>query len=463
MLESIAIFLVNFDFKSNRKIWFSLLFLQLLVLFLFFLGYKYFSFLPVYGIVFLIGVFHYELSLYLLILSMFVHLTFHLGIGWTVFSFGIFILLSAHFLRNCFTTKLVFPKTSLDKPILIFLFVLGISLINAVDLKIGIITYIWHIQTFLVFYLLVAGIKSEKINKLLLFFLGLAVLSAVYNLFEFFSAGGRIRAMGITGVPSSGLFLTALLVCSSFYLFEKKGTRKFYYLISFFVLAGGLFATKTRGAIFSMAISLLFLILLSFKKAKKEKLRKVYRNLWLISFAILLVVLLFLFLFPFYAQGLSHRIYLPYGKPIDTTQIRLFLWGLSLNLFWENPVLGAGIGQFYKVAELIPELKFSLLAQHIIGLDPHNMVLYYLSQTGILGLMALFYLMFSFFKVGWRKFKDAKKDEEIAISLVLLSFFFHVISSSFYAGEWYFGIGGVQLALFLALLVVFQPNKNSIH
>jgi O-antigen ligase len=138
----------------------------------------------------------------------------------------------------------------------------------------------------------------------------------------------------------------------------------------------------------------------------------------------------------------------------------LYLWSLALKSFLHNPLLGIGLGQFYNLSQVFPELRFSPLVFFIYGLDPHNIVLYYLSSAGTLGILALFYFFFSALKIGWMKFRKSITPQDTSIAFALLGIVLFVFVSSFYAGEWFYRVSGIEFLFFLGLLNVFKPKAE---
>jgi len=408
--------------------------------------------------IFLLVLNNIRYGLYLLIASLFLDYSVNLGMYLRLFDItGLFLFIS-YLLRRLIGGGTLMNRTPLDKPILFFAIALGISLINSVDLHIGIITYLWHIQVLVLFYVLAGSIQTTEIKNLLVFFLLITVLHSVYNIILFISTNGTIRAMGLAGVPTDVLTLTALIICYPLYIYEKQMARKIFVSIIFIILLFGLMATKTRGAFISFALCFVFTSLISLRKARKTALRFAIGNIVVLSLCILISLVVISSLYPSFLKALSHQVYIVPGvQKIDTTQIRFFLWNVALKTFLQNPIFGIGLGQFYRILVISPELRLNIFSIFMRGLDPHNTVLYYLSQTGLVGLLGFFYLIFSCFGLLLRKFNESEGVEDIKISAALIGLLFLVIASSLYAGEWFYGVGGELLALFLAVAVVFKP------
>jgi len=415
-------------------------------------------FLPLALVISLILLLKHKLIVYLLLITLFVeYYIYFMGVFLTpvdlvslllVFSFLGYFLISG---------TLSLKRTPLDRSILLFLAVLALSLMNTIDLVSGIRIYIFHLQVFVIFYLVSWTIDEKEIRRFLNFFIGLVSLHTVLSLIQFSLASGKVRAFGLSGPSIADLIIGGLIISYSFFLFEPSAKKRLTCGLVFLLLLGGLFVTQTRGAWVSFGLIYLLLSYLAIKKAKYLRIKFTRRRAFVSLSLIFLVITLMLLWYPGLLQGLHHEFhYLP-GQYVETTQLRFYLWGLAFKSFLHNPVLGIGLGQFYNLTQVFPELRFSPLVFYIYGLDPHNIVLYYLSSAGILGILALFYFYFSVLKIGWIKYKRSLTPQDSAISFALLGIILFVFISSFYTGEWFYKISGIEFLFFVALLNVFKP------
>ena len=451
---------LNMTIRQLRLFFILDLFIILLVLLYSVEGSAY-LYLPLAMVISLILILNYKLSLYLLLISLFLRYDLYFMGKFFVPVDLISLVLVFSFLRYFLTSgSLSLRKTPLDKSILLFLAVLALSLVNTVDLTSGVRTYIWHLQVFVIFYLVSWGIDASEVRKILIFFLGLVSLHEIYSLFQFWLSSGRVRAFGLAGVSIADLTIAGLIISFSFYLFEPLAKKRLTYGLVFLLLLGGLFVTQTRGALMSFGLVYFLLSFIALKKTGNLAFllskRRVLTSLSLVLIAIALLLLSY----PDLLRRVHHGFYLLPGRYVETTQIRLYLWSLALKSFLHNPFLGIGLGQFYNLSQVFPELRFSPLVFFIYGLDPHNIVLYYLSSAGILGVLALFYFFFSVLKIGWTKFKQSLTPQDTSITFALLGIVIFVFISSFYAGEWFYRVSGVEFLFFLGLLNVFKPKKE---
>lgn len=402
---------------------------------------------------------NFKFSIYILIISMFVKYSINLGVSIRLFNLASFLLVLSYLFQRLVSGDEFTKRTPLDKPIILFMLVLGLSLINSIDLWVGIKTYLWHIQTLIIFYIIASSIVYSDIEKLLVFFLIITLMHSIYAIILFVLAEGKIRSMGLAGASIGVFTLVSLAICYSFFIYQKHIKGRILLGIAILILLCGLMVTQTRGAYISLVPCYIFITLTALWKANKIRSKFIIRNIVWLSLFVFAAIIIFIFSYSSFIESLGHghkMLILP-GYFIDTTQLRYFLWDLSLKCFLHNPILGVGLGQFYRISAILPGLKLNVLSQVIKGLDPHNTILYYLSQTGIVGLSSFLYLLLSSLSLLFAKHNNSVEIRDLRISTALLGFLFYVIISSIYAGEWFYGVGGGLLALFLGLGVVFKP------
>ena len=93
---------------------------------------------------------------------------------------------------------------------------------------------------------------------------------------------------------------------------------------------------------------------------------------------------------------IRHRIeYELHPLPGNTLDFRIRIWGQTLKLLSQHPVLGIGLGNYQQAMgpfwQDLPKVIY-----------PHNIVLNFWAVTGLLGLAAFFWLVIRAFLMGWR-------------------------------------------------------------
>jgi O-antigen ligase len=98
---------------------------------------------------------------------------------------------------------------------------------------------------------------------------------------------------------------------------------------------------------------------------------------------------------PAMASRLEHEV--NFSDPHNTFLSRLSLWEVTLNMLRDHPILGTGMFGF---ARSIQPYRGGIYEEHLIY--PHNIVLNFWTETGLLGLVAFFWLLVQAFRVSWR-------------------------------------------------------------
>ncbi|MCL4535056.1 MAG: O-antigen ligase family protein [Bacteroidetes bacterium] len=102
-----------------------------------------------------------------------------------------------------------------------------------------------------------------------------------------------------------------------------------------------------------------------------------------------------------------------------TTFLRLRLWESALNMLRDHPVFGVGLDNFlylyrdkYVAGEAIIDLDLS---------HPHNIILDFWLSLGVVGLVAIGWLLFKFFTKGWEIYRGARDVTQQALALGALA------------------------------------------
>jgi len=130
----------------------------------------------------------------------------------------------------------------------------------------------------------------------------------------------------------------------------------------------------------------------------------------------------------------------------SSTQQRFLIWLSTIQIIKEHPLLGSGIGTFRihypgsqgKVLSLEKNKKYIPVANKSI--NAHNDYLHLWAETGIIGLLCFFWLIFLFYKKSFKYLKEVKREDKflligfmgMGIALLvdaLFSFPFHIIQN----------------------------------
>ena len=295
------------------------------------------------------------------------------------------------------------------------------------------------------YYFIIKFLLSNKTNELILvkrffytsmflaFVLGIVALLIINYSGQYVE---RITLPGVHPIPFSQLIGLALLV--SFVVFYSNGKilnienknilRLNNILFIFFTIL--LFATNTRGVLFSAIIAILIFLALNIKKVKKT-------NLYI--YGTILIVLIVIIVINIDVEVLFSRLL---RSTTDKSVIdRITAYNDSINLFF-NHFLGVGTNGF-KYNSVLPY--------------PHNLILENLAQYGVLGLLLNVYFLLMILYMFLVTIKFRKKDMLIVLFFSLFCFF--TIETMFSFTIWMHKGMYLSLGLFAAHFHIIK-NKN---
>lgn len=208
--------------------------------------------------------------------------------------------------------------------------------------------------------------------------------------------------------------LSSLLIIFYFIENSKNTAIKFGWSALFFVNIFGAFFDKGRmpvlafiGTLLFLGVSSLFSLLIKKSPAKEKTLKTV-------CYTLSIVLLSFIFFHKQFSSLIMRMILLTQGGG-ESLLVRLDLFKSSFKAFYENPILGLGIGGF---------------STYHYGVDqrlyPHNIILEIGSELGILGLTSYFFLIgfcLIYFLALQKKYTEKKEYHSLLIMVLAASVF----------------------------------------
>ncbi len=359
------------------------------------------------------------------------------------------LLIGTVLLRHFLFGEKIWLRTRLDTAIWLFLGATAFSLVDAPNLKAGIINWGHHLLYFFAFYAMVADwrdVPFEKIWRVFVFWTVLASLSAVG---QFLTTGGA-RSLGFSGVVINHIILP--LFCFQLAALSLWGGGQRWLLTAFLLLT--IVATQTRGVWLAAGAVILIWIFSGFLLPRARAVPIAKQVALRFAKTALLLFLMFLLLVPFLGQVEQRAVQLQ--SQTGTVYLRLFLWGLAVKFFAEHPVNGIGMGQFDRAVEQFPEMKNLAVFEWTHGLSAHNLLLTILAEAGLAGGIALMFLFLAPVRLAWTSIKQTRTPEEIRVGWGLFLYFAHLILAVFFAGSWDY-----YFTFFLAFLILFERRLPS--
>ncbi|MBN1154267.1 O-antigen ligase family protein [candidate division KSB1 bacterium] len=271
-----------------------------------------------------------------------------------------------------------------------------ISIIPASNKELALEAFSTYLKSAVLYFLIINLIDSPKMMRYTLWIIVLmAGVNAVYGMSSFFSnalLAGRVSALREDPNNLAIILVSAVPITMSLFKQEESLLAK---LILF---ACGISIIVTTALTYSRggAIALAFVVLWLLYNERKNK------ALIVVSI-ILLAVILYLFI-----EEFSH-----YQKLIrlvvkDQSFIqRLKLYRGGLKMFFANPLIGVGLGNF-----IVWSTRYTGL---ILALYAHNIFLHIAAETGIIGLFAFVLVLFHGFKASLNAYRNALKHKSFEI------------------------------------------------
>ncbi|HBX51035.1 MAG: hypothetical protein A2275_09940 [Bacteroidetes bacterium RIFOXYA12_FULL_35_11] len=287
-------------------------------------------------------------------------------------------------------------------------------------------------------FLLVQNMKNddaliEKISKIIVIVSGIALFTGLFQLYDILVHEGLTHqsAYKMSSLyANKNIFAEIMFVSLPFTIycgFTYRGLWKISgFLFSFFSVVL-IIISLTRAvwvaAILSFVMSLPLLYFFYFRKFKTIKTG--VKKIIILSAIFIAACSIVLFVF---AKFGSLETIVKQSKSITgftygSTKDRIELWKKTFEFFYENPVVGTGLGSWkinilkYGNQELKSENNSTFYQR------PHNDFLWILTEQGIFGLSAYLLLLFFFYKYLFSIFKKSE-DQKTNLFFILIFFGF---------------------------------------
>ncbi len=408
--------------------------------------------------------------------------------------------------------RIIFKKTPLDIPILIFLVSQFLSFFFSIDRHVSLWGYYSRfnggllsiISYVVLYYSLVSNFDQKKIINLLKFSLASAFVVSVYGILEHFGIDKDVwvqdvqnRVFSTLGQPNwLAAYLAIIIPLPLTFLFISKQQFKteyftFYLLaITFYIT---LLFTKSRSGLLAFGATYILFWLLMFWQ-NRNKIKAVSNPFFLLTFSFLLFSLIIGTPWTPKFQDLVNRrvspaastkTAQPTGPALETGgtesgEIRKIVWKGALDIARHYPLFGSGVETFaFSYYQFRPASHNLVSEWDFLYNKAHNEYLNYAATTGFVGLGSylLFICTFVFWslkqlKIQGSKFKIAIKnakltkdklsnfDSDFALSTLnfaLLTGWLSILITNF------FGFSVVIVALYFYLIpaIIFVLNTEN--
>jgi len=330
--------------------------------------------------------------------------------------------------------KIIWIKCKLDLPIFLFLLIVTISLIKNEHITAGVRDYIIYLAYLFLFFFITNNVKNEKqfISLIKLFFVTCSLVS-IYTILHFYGIitylkeyGPVISTIGQKNWTSNYLALISPLMFS-YFLLEKSKRKKIFYSISLSIIYATLMICQSRGIWISISLTSIFAIYIIFK----FKIIKIFKEnqKWLVILLLIFIVITIIYSTdnPLNKSAITvtERAMSTFDEKDPSINTRLLIWGTTLDMIKDRPILGSGIGTFkmnylnYQAVFLQDNPDYIKYWGH--AREAHNEYLQMGAELGIIGLGIFLSILFIFYNniIKCLKKENNHKKKIIVFGLLL--------------------------------------------
>jgi len=329
------------------------------------------------------------------------------------------------------------PKTKLNIALGAFIAVNVLSVIFSTDLGLSLRGLFGKNLKFLAIYFMLAEvINSKKRLKVVLISI---ISSAVFIIIDagvmYFKGVDFLRGHELGLYPfcasfsnSTGFAAWLIVIIPLFIGIIVANIipgLRFKILLSAAVIIQFLYLIKTysRGGWFGFLVGITFIVYYVLKNSNS-----IVKRLCIITAVSLLTISLLLpqsvvknikyyiwVNFPFSHQINERLKTMPYGP---STSTRIMLWKESLRIISDHPLLGCGLNTYSIVAKKYKSFEGG-------GVYPHNSYFQMVAETGLPGLFAFLFVLYSFFRMGLKYLNQRKDYLTLGFLSGILAFLVH--------------------------------------
>ncbi len=336
--------------------------------------------------------------------------------------------------------KVNLTSSSLDFPILSFIFICIISLIWSNSFFVSLKELPLFLAGPLLYFVITNNINDNRqISRILDILLIIGSLFGVYGIFQYngidFSFWirniGRQQVFGLFGNVNffAEYLIVPLPIAVSLFFATQNKIKKFLLLIGIIVMGASLIATFTRGSYLGFGTSLIFMFSL-FIFSREKTFFKHNKKLFIIVFlAITIILSLIVIPNPLNKPGtiiskIKDRTSVTQLIQGNSIKRRIATWKFTVLMIKDHPLLGSGIGTYkYNTlkyqAEFFEQGENRTLYPHGFADKAHNEYLQLWAEIGIVGLGIFIWLIISYFSCGLRILRKIKDEYEYKRGIII--------------------------------------------
>jgi O-antigen ligase len=342
-------------------------------------------------------------------------------------------------------------------PLVIYLIVMIISLVNSIDLLFSLLLMYNMVVFIFIVYTSSFTLRDKKeVVSYLILFLILNLLNSFHVI-----AQGLIsskRAFGFAGIMFVDFVGIAITMNFILIITNQFRNYRIFLVISFIILISALFITQTRNAWLSTFLSLFLALIFLVIKSKKFQLRKFFLIL-ILAISTLILTSVFLFISSVnpevtertkettnVEEGVNKE-----GQVQNSLISRLLIWHTAYNAFVANPILGIGAYSFPVGSQQYYTIPKFLYDDYVKGLTPHVTYLAVAVETGAVGLITFLLFLITGLKFAYDGLKYSRTVDERKFSFLIYWPLVYIFISMFMTDAWLWGQGIVLWGIILGI------------
>lgn len=341
----------------------------------------------------------------------------HIGFYPTTLLEAAILVTIAVFILESLPRRPIVWRTGFDIPIVLFILAGAISVVVSSDHRAALGLYrAYFLEPAAFFYVLIAVITTPRRASLILAGFGVALTALAIPNIEVTLKAAQDHTLNVAGTPPVAIYTVSNAVA----LFEVPviavaaalllyGTAWYERAISAFIVGLGTLSvllTFSRGAYLALFVVAIVLALT--------------HRLRILLLVLVVVVIVAALRLPGVARRVAQELNL--SDPRNSLFPRFQLWGVTMRMLAHRPIFGSGLADF---ASAINPYRNGYAEQQIY---PHNILLNFWTETGILGVVAFGWLMVQAFistLAGWIHGSRGWRPYQLGVLLFLVAVLAH--------------------------------------
>jgi O-antigen ligase len=302
------------------------------------------------------------------------------------------------------------------------------------------------------------------VRKLLLLYIYLVGTLSLINITLFLYHRGAERIFGPAWLAFENYSMTALPMALAFLIWSRTRAERLRFAAIIVLIALAVVASGSRGTLVAIALALPVLIWLAYRKITRDQMWEARHS---INQVMLVAVIIGVTLAAFSSSllvgfvGRVEELVASLVNPQGTIALRIVLWTAAFKAWLTSPIVGIGIGNFNLVDQVVPEMKTAPVWYYIRGMSAHNVVLHYLAETGIIGVVALLAVTASGLRMGREVFRRKLSLEETQISGAIMIAMVVFALSIFFMRAWTWAQEGYIMAMLFGMAAAWCHQLES--